>query len=129
MYRIGVRKRFSAAHSLREYDGNCERLHGHNWLVEVVFTGEEADKIGMLLDFRVLKKALGEVLDELDHQHLNDLTPFKTRNPSSEFIAQHIFKEISRRITTGQIGAQHEAPLLAEVRVWESEDSWASYSE
>ena len=121
MYRIGVKKRFSAAHRLLEYDGNCERLHGHNWIVELICSGKETDHLGMLIDFRILKKALDEILDELDHQYLNDLEPFKSRNPSSEFIAQHIYKEISRRITP--------PPNITEVRVWESEDSWASYSE
>jgi len=121
MYRVGVKKRFSAAHRLREYSGNCERLHGHNWLVEVICAGSETGQADMLIDFRILKKALDEVLDSLDHQYLNDLEPFKDRNPSSEFIARHVYKEISRRLTP--------PPTLAEVRVWESEDSWASYSE
>jgi 6-pyruvoyltetrahydropterin/6-carboxytetrahydropterin synthase len=33
-YTLTVRSTFAAAHLLREYRGNCERLHGHNWLVE-----------------------------------------------------------------------------------------------
>jgi len=120
MYRIGVKKSFSAAHRLREYGGNCERLHGHNWLVEVICSGEKTDGHGVIIDFRILKKALGEVLKELDHQYLNDLKPFKKQNPSSELIARHIYKEISRKLPS--------TSLLMEVRVWESEDSWAAYS-
>jgi len=30
LYSLTVRASFAAAHLLREYDGNCERLHGHN---------------------------------------------------------------------------------------------------
>jgi len=33
-------------------------LHGHNWKVEVELAGEKLDHIGMLVDFKVLKKIL-----------------------------------------------------------------------
>jgi 6-pyruvoyltetrahydropterin/6-carboxytetrahydropterin synthase len=121
MYKIGVKKRFSAAHRLLEYDGNCERLHGHNWTVEVIFSGKRTDNLGMLIDFRILKKVLGEILDEFDHQFLNELKPFKKINPSSEYIARHIYRELSGRLKT--------PAKISEVRVWESEDSWAAYLE
>lgn len=120
MYKVGVRKRFSAAHSLREYGGNCERLHGHNWIVEVVCSGKTTDTLGMLLDFRVLKKELNEILDELDHNFLNDMEPFKTENPSSENIARYIYNRLAARLKS--------PPDIDEVRVWESDDSWAAYS-
>src|SRR4030067_1173114 len=32
---LTVRSSFSAAHRMLEHEGNCERLHGHNWQVEV----------------------------------------------------------------------------------------------
>jgi len=115
--------RFSAAHSLREYGGNCENLHGHNWIVELVCQSETLDDIGMILDFRVLKKALSDVLDKLDHSFLNDLEPFKSANPSSENIARYIWNEVISRLP-------HEKPVsLASVKVWENEDSWAEYRE
>ncbi|MFW6163967.1 MAG: 6-pyruvoyl trahydropterin synthase family protein, partial [Planctomycetota bacterium] len=47
---------FAAAHRLREYDGNCERLHGHNWRVDVVLRGEALDDLGMVNDFREAKR-------------------------------------------------------------------------
>lgn len=120
MYRVCVRKRFSAAHRLLEYDGNCERLHGHNWLVEVTCEGETPDKLGMLIDFRVLKKSLGCIIEELDHNFLNDLPQFKKINPSSEYIARYIFDQMSADIKS--------PASISEVKVWESEDSWAAYS-
>jgi len=122
MFTVGVKSRFSAAHSLREYGGNCERLHGHNWVVELVCQSDSVDKLGMAIDFRVLKKALKEVLDTLDHNFLNDLDPFKEKNPSSENIAQHIWEEVSSRLPADN------AVTMVNVKVWESEDSWAQYS-
>ncbi|MBU2102695.1 MAG: 6-carboxytetrahydropterin synthase, partial [Candidatus Omnitrophica bacterium] len=40
MYKIKIISHFSAAHSLREYKGKCESLHGHNWKVEVLVGSE-----------------------------------------------------------------------------------------
>jgi len=34
VYEIYVKDHFAAAHSLKGYDGNCSRIHGHNWIVE-----------------------------------------------------------------------------------------------
>lgn len=121
MFRVGVKRKFSAAHSLREYDGNCERLHGHNWVVEAIIKGDDIDHLGMLVDFRVVKKGLDEILDSLDHRYLNELPIFKNGNPSSENIAKYIYHKLS--------GIMGKGVQLVEVKVWESDDSWASYSE
>ena len=118
-YALTVRSSFSAAHRLLEYEGNCERLHGHNWQVEVTVESEVLDSRGMALDFRVMKSALNEILSSIDHKYLNDVPPFDAMNPSSENIARHIFEEMERAVPP---------PVrLARVAVWESEDAWAEY--
>ena len=33
MYELVMTTHFAAAHNIREYHGNCERLHGHNWRI------------------------------------------------------------------------------------------------
>ena len=58
MYRVVVSGSFSSAHYLRGYKGKCEKLHGHNWKIEVEVEGEELDKKGLLIDFKKLKKIL-----------------------------------------------------------------------
>jgi 6-pyruvoyltetrahydropterin/6-carboxytetrahydropterin synthase len=119
-YILTVKADFAAAHRLREYDGNCERLHGHNWLVEATVTSTELDACGMAVDFRLLKGALREILERLDHGYLNEIPPFTEINPSSEHIARHIFEEMERRIP---------APVrVSGVTVWESADARAEYS-
>lgn len=94
MYEISVRSHFSAAHHLRDYPGDCEKHHGHNWMVEVAVRCSATDSLGMAVDFRVVKKALREVLSDLDHADLNELPYFGDRNPSSENIAVHIFQRL-----------------------------------
>lgn len=119
-YALTVRSSFSAAHRLPEYEGNCERLHGHNWQVEVTVESGSLDSRGMALDFRVMKAALAEVVGRLDHKYLNEIPPFDSTNPSSENIARRIFEEMEKKV-----------PLparLARVTVWESDDAWAAYS-
>ena len=46
MYELKIITEFSAAHSLRNFRGKCEALHGHNWKVEVVVSGKELDDSG-----------------------------------------------------------------------------------
>ena len=89
-YTLKVLTDFSSAHTLRDYPGECSRLHGHNWKLEVEVTGRELDKIGMVLDFKTIRKHAKEVIADLDHHYLNDIQPFDTINPTAENIAAHI---------------------------------------
>ena len=67
LWQLTVSDSFSAAHALRHYQGKCERLHGHNFTVEVTVEGErlEADT-EMLLDFSHIKAHLKAALADLD---------------------------------------------------------------
>lgn len=90
-WRLTVRSDFSAAHALRHYQGKCENMHGHNFMVEACVQGRQLDaKTGMLLDFGILKRALAAILAPLDHAYLNTTPPFDEINPSSENLAEHI---------------------------------------
>jgi len=119
-YAVTVRSSFSAAHRLPEYEGNCERLHGHNWRVEITVESDSLDSRGMALDFREMKAALGEILARMDHKYLNEVPPFDGQNPSSENIARNIFDRMEGKIPP--------PARLSRVTVWESEDAWAEYS-
>lgn len=116
MYSIKVEMNFSSAHNLRGYKGKCESLHGHNWKVEAVVSGDKPDKSGMLLDFRFLKDRLNKVLEKLDHKYLNDVPYFKKVNPTSENIARYIYDCM-----------RPEVPALKSITVWESDNSCATY--
>jgi 6-pyruvoyltetrahydropterin/6-carboxytetrahydropterin synthase len=115
MYEVMVRLNFSAAHRVEDYPGNCERLHGHNWAVEVFAEKRKLDSLGMVVDFRKLKDAAKETLSKLDHSYLNELEEFRKVNPTAENIARLIFDEISLKIP------------LSKVNVFESENTMATY--
>ena len=58
MFEIKVQKHFSAAHHLLNYNGVCEKQHGHNWKVEVYVRGNTLNNSNILMDFKDLKAIL-----------------------------------------------------------------------
>ena len=120
MYRVRVIQQFSGAHNLRNYNGKCENLHGHNWRVEAYLQGAQLNETEMLLDFTVLKKRLKEILDELDHKYLNEQVEFFVKNnPTSENIARFIYGRLKETFGT----------LTERVVVWETDVQAAEYFE
>ena len=123
IWKLTVRGSFSAAHCLREYQGKCERLHGHNYQVRVSVAGRELDpKVQFLVDFGELKALLKEVLASLDHRLLNEVPPFDVLNPSAENLARYIFQEFQRRFDVPRA-------WVVEAAVAETEMQEAAYSE
>lgn len=122
MYELKIVTHMAAAHQLRDYEGGCEKLHGHNWKIEVVVEGRELGPNGLLIDFKRVKEATAGLLQELDHSFLNDLAPFETVNPSSENIARHIYRSLSRDLNDGNV-------KVSKVTAWESETACATYME
>lgn len=123
VFRLTVTDEFSSSHCLRNYAGPCEALHGHNFAVEAVFEGERlSEDTELLMDFKDLKAILKEVLDKLDHKHLNDVPYFRRRNPTAENLARFIYWEVSRLM-------EGRPATLAEVSVFEKKTSKATYFE
>ena len=124
MYQIAKTFSFDAAHALRGYDGNCERLHGHRWEVEVCIEGPSLNELGILVDFRLVKAVALRVTAEYDHNTLNDVPPYDEINPSTENIARVIYQTIKTELTDLPNDVH-----VAFVQVWESPTSWAKYWE
>lgn len=120
MFDIFIKTHFSGGHHLRAYPGNCERPHGHNWKVKVTVRVHQLDKLGMGIDFKVLKQQVNAVVDELDHRDLNEHSAFQDCNPSSEHIAQFLFAQLKETLTT-------ERQQLHAVEVRETDSSGVIY--
>ena len=124
MYELKIKTHFSAAHQLTMVSEKCENLHGHNWKIEVYVTGESLDKAGVLVDFGQLKSKLAEVIKKLDHQFLNELSPFAHEcPPSSENIAKYIADELQVSIS----GISDSRARVSRVSAWESDNACATY--
>jgi len=121
-YTLKVVTDFAASHSLRNYEGACQRLHGHNWKVEVEVKANQLNDAGMAVDFKVVKTATNDVLDGLDHYHLNDIPPFDKINPTAENIAWFLYQEISKLINQEHVS-------VSSVTIWETERACARYTE
>ena len=123
MFRLKVQDYFSSAHYLRNYKGSCENLHGHNWKVELLVEGSQLNNLDILIDFKTLKSILKETLNELDHKLLNEIPYFKNVNPSSERLAEYIFKKIKNKLS------QYSNIKVKEVTVYETDKVSATYYE
>ncbi len=120
MFEIAVEMDFDAAHSLRGYQGKCEKLHGHRFKIVATVRGNQLDDIGVAYDFTLLKKHLGEIMAKYDHTNLNEVPPFNRINPSSENIATTIYDELKKKLTGAPVS-------LANIEVWESPQSRVTY--
>lgn len=122
MHELTIISDFAAAHNLRQYEGECENLHGHNWKVEATVAGKGLNKIGLAVDFKALKRILEGILEKLDHKYLNEIPPFDKENPSSENLAKYIFKQFKAAL-------KNKGVKPAKIKVWESDNACAAYWE
>ncbi len=61
--------KFSSAHFLIFPDGSAERLHGHNYRVFVELDAA-LTRHGLVIDFKLIKPLVRELVDELDERWL-----------------------------------------------------------
>jgi 6-pyruvoyltetrahydropterin/6-carboxytetrahydropterin synthase len=115
MFEIRKQFPFSASHQLRGLPRGhqCGRLHGHNYTVEIVLRSPTLDRRGFVRDYGELKLLKDFIDCSFDHRHLNDIL----KQPTAENIAHLIFKWAAARW-----------PETVEVRVSETQATWASYS-
>lgn len=143
MYTVTKQYRTETAHRLINYDGKCAHIHGHSYLWEVTATAPKLSLDGILVDFKILKEAMIEVLEPLDHclvlsekdPLVLDADPGLHRmflatngqaprlllfwfNPTAENFARWAGQEIQHKLLFTKI---------IKVRVWETVTSYAEW--
>lgn len=112
---------FTPEENLRVF-GKCNNPngHGHNYTLEVTVKGPVDPATGFVMDLKELKEAMQrEVLDSLDHRHLNKEVPeFASRIPTTENLAIVIWKRLAPALKVAQ---------LHRVRIWETPDLFADF--
>ena len=131
MYHVCKEIHFCYGHRLMNYDGPCMHPHGHNGKVEIHIKGEVLDQRHILFEFGDLKEVVKGWIDEtIDHkmllrrddplvrplQELGEPVFLFDTNPTAEAIARLIYDHC----------VEKKLPI-EEVKVWETESSFASY--
>lgn len=131
MYQVTSIIHFCYGHRLLNYEGKCKNFHGHNGRVEVELESGKLDKRGMVFDFGDIKSVIKTWIDEnLDHRMiLNRKDPLRPalekageplyvidQNPTAEAIAKLIYDYASSK-----------GFPIREVRLWETDQSFATY--
>ena len=105
---LGRRYHFAASHRLhnpkwstevnRELYGKCNSPHGHghNYVLEVAFTGPVATETGMIANLKELDPFVErEVIEAFDHKYLNEEVPeFRSVVPTTENLAREVFRRL-----------------------------------
>lgn len=120
--------KFSAAHQLcnskldkgtnERLFGECSKMHGHNYTLEVTVSGTISKKTGMVINFNTIKEVVKRVvISKLDHRNLSALPEFKKIIPTAENIAEFIVKELK----------QEKLPIK-NIKLWETDTSFVEIS-
>lgn len=109
--------RFEAAHRLPNVPPShkCYGLHGHSFRIRVYVAGPVSPETGFVVDFAEIKQGMTPLLEELDHQLLNDIDGLQ--NPTTENLARWVWRRLS--------GTLHS---LSRLEVWETPTSGCVYS-
>jgi 6-pyruvoyltetrahydropterin/6-carboxytetrahydropterin synthase len=121
MYKLSTLLNFSSAHYLSNYEGDCARLHGHNWKVKVGVSADKLNKTGMALDFKDLNDIAWKVIGKFDHQVINEVKPFDKINPTAENLARYFYEEIQKALPVNI--------KIEKIGLWETEKYLVEYSE
>ena len=117
---------FNAAHQYGHSDWSDEKnwevfgpdskIHGHNYTLEVMVTGDIVEDTGFLVDLGHLKKIVKKkVIDILDHSLFDvEVEWFKDRQPSSENLVIFIWNQIQSELNGAQLHRirLHETPTI-----------------
>jgi 6-pyruvoyltetrahydropterin/6-carboxytetrahydropterin synthase len=123
MYTLAVRRPFRSFHYLEGGDWGPEnRLHAHDYVLELRLRSETLDRHGYVADIAVVDTALAEVLGRFREATLNDLPEFAGLNPSIEHFSRILCRALAPLVATGAI-------MDVAVRLWEGPDAWAAYIE
>ena len=91
-------------------------------MIKMMVVADKLNEIGIALDFKLLKAAVDEVIERYDHRNLSELPEFQEINPTSEVLAQTIYRTLAGRLNKDGI-------KIARVSIAESSASRVIYSE
>ncbi len=148
-YRICKTFEIESGHMLSKHAERCRFPQGHSRRIEIILSAEKLDDHDMVTDFKAIKNAIQDYLDQYDHAMMinsdDSFLPalqkaservivFQNVDPTTEVMAKAIFDYVAQRIqepgpiTNGETYQFPEDLTLEKVRVWETSTSWAEFS-
>jgi 6-pyruvoyltetrahydropterin/6-carboxytetrahydropterin synthase len=118
---IKITKHFdcAAAHFLPDYDGPCNRLHGHTYELDISVARTDTDvgTTGMVMDFGELKTMVQEnIIKRLDHNTINNVIS----NPTAENMVKWMLVNLQEALV---------GPFeVVGIKLWETPTSWCEWS-
>lgn len=151
IYRVCKSFEIENGHMLSKHPGRCRMPHGHSRRVDLVISADRLDDNDMVCDFKALKLAVEDYLDQYDHalmvnaddaileslpeQYRDRLIVLEGEDPTTEVLARRIYEFVIGQIKAGGTfkdphGNAFSLPThltLERVRVSETSSSWAEY--
>lgn len=111
---IYKRFKFESAHFLPNVpkDHKCHRLHGHSYEVIISVRGNIDEVQGWVTDYGDISKAVKLIINELDHQLLNDIEGLE--NPTAEKLCFYFWHRLEETL-----------PNLYQIEIKETEKTGA----
>lgn len=119
--KVSKKFRWEGAHRLPWHEGGCQNLHGHSYVLWVELEGQP-DGRGMLIDFKVIKHIVKDLIEDWDHATLVDKKDTKlvealnflgskryeldfdsTSENLCKFVTDHILEKGSEHLTNYKI--------------------------
>lgn len=135
----------SAAHRLiKNYQGKCRHLHGHNYVIFLTFNSESLDENDFVLDFSLVKQHCNAWLEKhwdhailisSDDQALLDFAIEQQqkhyvipdgKNTTVEVLCQHLYDHLSSHVMSA-LNSSVQVVTLTHVEIWETSTAQAHY--
>ena len=119
MIYVTTKNTLYSSHYLKNHNGKCAKLHGHQYEVKLTLQAPyekiNENKCNFLIDFYELDKYWKELFPS-DHININEIT--EEDNPSVEFFSKWIYDRLKNKI-----------PLLFSVEIYETPTNSCKYIE
>lgn len=120
MYTISISKKLIAKHYLPFESGKEEKKHSHNYIIQILLSGEKLDEHGFVFDIIQIHKILDRILKHFRNKTLNTMSEFRGKTASIENFSKIIWDMLLSELKTNIL-------KTIEVRIWENDSNWASY--
>ena len=116
MYSVEVRDRIMIAHSLPDpFFGPAQHMHGATFVVVVAFFRDQLTKQNVVVDIGAALEVLNKTLKPLAYKNLDELSQFKGKLTTTEFLCRYVFDAVAKAARDGALGQDGKG--LSRIRV------------